>query len=186
MMPRPAVILRAQPEESAFSCTHGQRGFTYLTVLFIVALMGIGLALTGDVWHTSMSREKEKQLLFAGNQYRLAIQRYYLSGPRQFPRSLEDLLKDPRKLEIERYLRKIYADPITGKSEWGVVKAPDGGIMGVYSSSEDKPIKTAGFSLADREFEGAAKYSDWRFVYNPAAQQVPLAPGQQPASSGMQ
>jgi type II secretory pathway pseudopilin PulG len=163
-----------------------ERGFTYLTVLFAVALMGLGLALTGEVWQTALTREREAQLLYAGNQYRRAIERYYLSGPRQFPRTLDDLLKDPRKPGTERYLRKLYFDPLTGKSEWGTVKAPDGGIMGVYSLAEDKPIKVAGFAFANREFEGAAKYSDWKFLYNPATQQVPIpqqssAPGTQQA-----
>jgi len=151
-----------------------ERGFTYLTVLFAVAFMGLGLALTGQVWHTALTRDREAELLYVGNQYRRAIERYYLSGPRQFPRALEDLLKDPRKPGTERYLRKLYIDPLTGKNEWGMVKAPDGGIMGVYSLSEDSPKKVANFGFANKEFEGASKYSDWKFLYNPGTQQVPI------------
>jgi type II secretory pathway pseudopilin PulG len=151
-----------------------EAGFTYLTVLFMVAFMGVGLALTGEVWHTALLREREAQLLYTGNQYRRAIERYYVSGPRQYPRTLDDLLKDPRKPFTERYLRKLYVDPMNGKSEWSIVQAPDGGIIGVYSSSEDKPIKVAGFGFANFGFAGAAKYSDWKFLYDPAAQQVPV------------
>jgi len=158
-----------------------ETGFTYLTVLFAVAFMGLGLALAGEVWQTALARGREMELLYAGNQYRRAIERYYVSGPRQFPRTLEDLLKDPRKPGTERYLRKLYFDPLTGKSEWGLVKAPDGGIMGVYSVSEDSPKKVAGFAFANREFEGATKYSDWKFVYNPATQQGPIPQQQSPA-----
>jgi type II secretory pathway pseudopilin PulG len=162
-----------------------QNGFTYLTVLFLVVFMGLGLSVAGEVWHTAVLRERETQLLYAGNQYRRAIERYYLSGLKQYPRTLEDLLKDPRKPGTERYLRKLYPDPLAGNGEWGIVKAPDGGIMGVFSQSEEKPIKTAGFALANRGFEGAEKYADWKFVYNPAALQVPipqqLPPGAQPA-----
>jgi len=157
-----------------------QTGFTYLTVLFAIAFMGLGLALTGEVWHTTLTREREAELLYVGSQYRRAIERYYVSGPRQFPRALEDLLKDPRKPNTERYLRKLYIDPVTGKSEWGMVKAPDGGIMGVYSLSEDTPKKVANFGFANREFEGASKYSDWKFLYNPGTQQAPIP--QQPAA----
>jgi hypothetical protein len=106
-----------------------------------------------------------------------------VSGPRQYPRAFEDLLRDQRKPGIERYLRKAYNDPVTGKSEWGIVKAPDGGIMGVYSSSDDKPWKTSGFSILYKEFERTEKYSDWKFVYTPTgAQQVPLQPSQQPGA----
>ena len=151
-----------------------EEGFTYLTVLFAVAFMGLGLALTGEVWHTALARDRETELLYAGNQYRRAIERYYLSGPKQFPGALEDLLKDPRKPGTERYLRKLYFDPMTGKSEWGLVKGLEGRIMGVYSLSEDSPKKVANFGFANREFEGAAKYSDWKFVYNPGTQQVAI------------
>jgi type II secretory pathway pseudopilin PulG len=157
-----------------------ERGFTYLAILFVIAFMGLGLALTGEVWRTAALRDKEAQLLYAGGQYRRAIERYYLSGPRQYPRKLEDLLKDPRKPNTERYLRRLYFDPVTGSPEWGLVKAPDGGIMGVYSLSEAAPFKTAGFRARDAAFENAAKYSDWKFVYQPgtpgAALPVPPAP----------
>jgi type II secretory pathway pseudopilin PulG len=149
------------------------KGFTYMTVLFIVAIIAAGLALTGEVWQTSTVREREAELLFVGNQYRKAIQGYYLNGPqRQYPRSLEDLLKDPRQPGTVRYLRKPYPDPITDK-QFVLVKAPDGGILGVQSESEAAPIKTANFKLRDRTFEGAQKYSDWKFIFQPAAAKPP-------------
>jgi len=156
---------------------HGNkaRGFTYLGVLFMVAFMGIGLAVTGAVWRTAALRDKEAQLLYIGGQYRQAIQRYYINGLRLYPQTMDDLLRDPRKPGMERYLRKRYFDPMTGNAEWGIVKGPDGGIMGVYSLSQDKPIKVAGFKLPDRAFEGAAHYSDWKFVYDPAAQGMPAS-----------
>ena len=147
-------------------------GFTYLTILFVVALMGAGLALAGEVWHTSMQREREAELLHVGNEYRKAIERYYLSGPRQYPRALADLLKDQRQAGTVRHLRKLYPDPITGKDEWGLFRAPDGGIAGVYSLSDDKPLKSGGFAVRDKEFEAKEKYSDWKFTYAPAAQQA--------------
>jgi type II secretory pathway pseudopilin PulG len=156
-----------------------QLGFTYLTALFVVAILAGGLALTGEHWQSAVMREKEAELLFTGDQYRRAIQRYVLSGMGQYPPTLEDLLKDPRRPTTERYLRRPYPDPVTG-GEWGIVKAPTGGILGVYSTSEEKPFKTAGFRPRDRAFEGAQKYSDWKFVYTPPAQ--PAKPAAKPAS----
>lgn len=156
------------------------RGFTYLAVLFIVAILGAGLALTGEVWHTSAMRDREAELLHAGNQYRAAIQRYYLAGPqRQYPRALEDLIKDPRMPGTVRYLRRLQPDPITGK-DWVLVKAPDGGILGVHSASEAAPFKVAGFKARDRAFEGAQKYSDWKFVH---ATTKPAPPNPPPVSN---
>ena len=144
-----------------------QRGFTYLTALFLVAMMAGGLALAGEVWHTSAMREKEADLLHIGNEYRKAIERYYLSGPRQYPKNLADLVKDPRQPGTVRHLRRLYPDPITGKDEWGLVKSADGGIAGVYSTSEAAPLKTGGFAVRDASFEGKTKYADWQFVFAP-------------------
>ena len=142
-----------------------QKGFTYLTVLFVVAMMAGGLALAGEVWHTSAMREKEADLLHVGNEYRKAIERYYVSGPKQYPKNLADLVKDPRQPGTVRHLRRLYPDPITGKDEWGLVKSNDGGIAGVYSTSEAAPLKTGGFAVRDASFEGKTKYADWQFVY---------------------
>ena len=157
-----------------------ERGFTYLTALFIIAILSAGLALIGEMWHTSRLREKEAELLFVGNEYRKAIARYYLSGPqRQYPRSLSELIKDPRQPGTVRHLRRLYADPITGAAEWGLVKAPDGGIAGVHSLSEDAPLKTGGFALRDAALEGKGKYSEWQFVFAPPSATKPK-PAAQP------
>ena len=164
----------------------GQRGFTYLTILFVVAMMSGGLALIGEVWHTANAREKEAELLHIGNEYRKAIERYYLSGPqRQYPKTLEDLIKDPRQPATVRHLRKLYPDPITGKDEWGVVKSADGGLAGVHSLSEAAPLKTSGFSVRDASLEGKAKYAEWQFVFAPAqAAAAKPKPGATPGTTG--
>jgi type II secretory pathway pseudopilin PulG len=148
-----------------------EQGFTYLTVLFIVAILMTGLALVGEVWETAAKRDKETELLFIGNQYRQAIARFYEGTPggvKRYPRTLEELLKDPRAPSTQRYLRQLYPDPL-GSKEWGIVKAPDGGVAGVYSQSEDKPLKTGNFKLRDAGFDGAQRYVDWKFLYSPAA-----------------
>jgi type II secretory pathway pseudopilin PulG len=154
-----------------------QQGFTYLTLLFALAILSGGLALAGEVWETSARREKEAELLHVGNEYRKAIERYVSSGNKQYPRNLSDLVKDPRQPGTVRHLRKLYPDPVTGKDEWGLVKAGDGGIAGVYSLSEAAPLKTGGFAVRDASFEGKAKYADWQFIYAPvAAPASPTAP----------
>ena len=147
-----------------------QAGFTYLAVLFLVAVMGAMLAATGTIWSTAQQREKERDLLFVGGQFRRAIGLYYENSPgivKQYPVSLNDLLKDERQLATQRYLRRIFIDPMSRTGKWGVVPAPDGGIMGVYSLSEDRPLKRKNFTEENSEFEGKKKYSEWRFIYRP-------------------
>lgn len=147
-----------------------QTGFTYLGVLFAIALMGIALGAVGTLWQTEMQREREKELLFIGNEFRNAIKQYYHRSPGvgSYPKELKVLLKDPRLLNNQRHLRRLYTDPMTGKPEWGLIRTPDKGIMGVYSLSQGKPIKKANFSAADKGFDSARSYRDWRFVYTPS------------------
>lgn len=142
-------------------------GFTYVAVLLVIALAGIGLAAVGQVWHTAQQREKEAQLLFVGDQFRRAIGSFYEypAPEKRYPRSLEELLRDPRQPGLVRHLRRIYADPVTGKAEWGLVSAPDGQIVGVFSLSSAEPIRRHGFSEPYTTFASASQYSDWKFVY---------------------
>lgn len=154
----------------------GQRGFTYMMVLFVIAIASAGMAIAGTVWSTAQQREREVQLLWVGNQMRAAIASYYHRSPGgpQFPPTLEHLLKDPRFPHTVRHLRQLYPDPITGSGDWGLIVAHGGGIMGVYSKSEGKPWKRKGFegpnaSFADRAEALGDKFSyrDWQFVYVP-------------------
>jgi type II secretory pathway pseudopilin PulG len=149
-----------------------EKGYTLLALLLVVALIGLGLAGAGELWSRSAQRERERELLFAGNQIRDAISLYYLRSPgstRRYPRRLEDLLQDERYPVVVRYLRRLYADPMTGSFRWGLIEAPGGGIMGVYSLSGAAPLKRAGFSHENKEFGNAERYTGWRFLFNPDA-----------------
>jgi type II secretory pathway pseudopilin PulG len=162
-----------------------ERGFTYIGILIAIAVMGIGLAAVGAVTHTAQMREKERELLFVGDQFRRAIAMYYERAPggiRTYPKKLEDLLLDTRYPSVHRHLRKIYADPMTGKKEWGLVEMPGVGIIGVHSLSDQAPLKTAKFPAPYQSFSTAKKHSDWKFVHVPAQQivQPPAPPGRMP------
>jgi type II secretory pathway pseudopilin PulG len=148
-------------------------GFTFIGLLMIVALMGIALLAVGEVWSYAQKREREQQLLFVGGQFRQAIKLYYVHTPvasklQPYPMSLEDLLKDPRYPSTQRYLRKMYLDPISNSEDWGVLKTQNGGIFGVYSLSQEKPIKQNNFIAAYDDFKDKTTYSDWAFKYVPA------------------
>jgi type II secretory pathway pseudopilin PulG len=142
------------------------RGFTYLGVLFLVMLMGLGLSGTLQAWSTASQRAKERDLLWIGNQYAQAIRAYYQQspGPRQYPLKLEDLLEDKRFPATRHHLRRLYADPITGSQEWGLIKTVDGRIAGVHSKAEGEPWKKSNFPLRWKDFTDKTQYAQWRFV----------------------
>jgi len=146
-----------------------EEGFTYLVLLFFVAIFSASIAGTGVIWSTAQQREKERELLFIGSVFRNAIGTYYQKTPgsiKRYPNSLNDLLKDNRQLVTSRYLRKIYKDPFTGEEKWGLIRAPDGGVMGIFSLSEKEPMKRF-FEQENQDFVGTKKYSDWHFIYLP-------------------
>jgi type II secretory pathway pseudopilin PulG len=152
------------------ACT--QSGFTYLGALLLIAVMGAMLASVGSVWHTASQREKEYELLYAGDQFRNAIQSYYEKTPgaaKQYPKSLDDLLHDRRHSVVQRHLRKIFIDPMTGSAKWGLLMAEQGGIRGVHSLSGAEAIKTANFSRANRDFEGKLLVGEWHFTHGASA-----------------
>ncbi|MDA8260875.1 MAG: type II secretion system protein [Betaproteobacteria bacterium] len=150
-----------------------QSGFTYLYVLMLIALIGMGLAAAGTLWRTDAQRTREAELLFIGSQYRQAIHSYYALDPAQprLPQSIDDLLQDNRRPTIVRHLRRAYRDPLTG-GELALIRAPDTqGLVGVMSRATGRPFKIAGFLPEDEAFSGAASYADWRFVFSlPATQ----------------
>ena len=147
----------------------GQQGFTYVVLLISVAVIGVGLAAKGIEWDRSAQRAKEADLLFVGHEFRRAIALYYYRSPgpaQEYPRSLEDLLEDRRYPGTQRYLRRIYPDPMTGRPEWGLVTA-GGRIVGVHSLSDAQPIKTGNFASANAELAGKGSYRDWQFNFVP-------------------
>ena len=154
-----------------------QSGFTYLFVLMLIALIGMGLAAAGSLWRTDAQRAREVELLFIGSQYRQAIRSYYELDPAQprLPQRVDDLLEDRRRLEIVRHLRRAYRDPFTG-GEFMLIRDPDTeGILGVASQSTAVPIKTAGFPPEYGGFSGTASYAEWRFVFKPPVTQAKQA-----------
>lgn len=144
-------------------------GFTYLAVLLAVALLGVALAAVGTVWSTEAQRDREAQLLYAGEAYRSAIASYYRQGPivGQLPKDLTELLEDTRSLKPTRHLRQLYPDPMTGNADWQLISLPDGSILGVYSSSQKAPFKRANFPSNEAQFADADCYCAWRFEFTP-------------------
>lgn len=148
----------------------GKGGFTYPVALLLVVVMSISLMVVQRQWSTIIKREKEKELFFRAEQIVRGIESYYLSspgGPKTYPKSFENILKDNRFMTLKRHLRRLYKDPLTKDEQWGIVYDGKGGIKGVFSRSTEKPMKTGGFSKEYKSFEKKTRYSDWKFVYEP-------------------
>ncbi len=146
-----------------------KRGFLYIMVLFAIVVISIMMLKTFESWEYIISRDKEDELIFRGEQIVNAIS-LYNKKKGAFPHSL-------KKLYEEKYLRKLYKDPISEDGEWNIVSIPKKAgkekyvviphtlwkslkgsykIVGVVS-----PVHKKGF----RVYKEKEYYDEWLFAY---------------------
>lgn len=110
-----------------------QKGYTFLLLLFIVALSGTSLALLGETWRTTADRERRAELEFILAAFAEALASYRLATPDGMsyrPQQLDDLVEDKRAGVTRRHLRRIYANPLTSRTDW-IVRRDQLGIRAV-------------------------------------------------------
>lgn len=135
----------------------GEAGILYLALLFSIVLIGIATAVAAPVWRTVLQREKEVELLFRLGEFRRGIAAYQAIHKR-FPQKLEDLLEDRTQLATRRYLRRIYPDPVTGKTDWELEYQVDrtGAVSGIKDLHSRSPA--IGFKRVQGKGE---RHRDW-------------------------
>lgn len=142
-------------------------GFTFLGLMFLIAVMGLLATAAASLWAFTSQRQKEADLLFVGRQYRLALSRFvaaHAREPQPYPTELRQLLGGGEQPVPTRYLRRLYFDPMTGSTEWGLVRTPQGGITGIYSRSARTPVRRRADAGDDGiDFMKALSYRDWVF-----------------------
>ena len=90
------------------------RGFAMAGLLVSLSIMGLMMAMALPVWSVAAKREREAELIFRGEQYARAIELYQRKVAGAFPADL-DMLVD------QRYLRRIYEDPMTEDGEFQLI-----------------------------------------------------------------
>ena len=147
-----------------------QAGFTYLWLLVAIAVLAIGMALVGPMWADQVQRQREAELLRVGTAYAQAIEHYYRMQPpsaRRLPRSVDDLLLDPRFATPVRHLREAYTDPMLPGQPMALVRGPAGELRGVASNSDATPLMQAPWTDGHRTLPAATSgttYRDWQFL----------------------
>ena len=146
--------MRFQENESRRRKSFG--GFTLIELIVATAILTILTTMALPLARMTIKREKERELRYDLWQLRDSIDRYKDAADRQafqikvgsegYPPDLETLVNGVdvggKKL---KFLRKIPADPMTGKAEWGLRSMQDdptadswGGqnVFDVYTKSE--------------------------------------------------
>ncbi len=124
------------------------RGFILLGMLCLLVISGYILTQASAKWSDVVKREREQELLKVGDTIRKSIGSYYNATPgvvKQYPPTLEALLYDNRFPTPKRHIRKLYIDPVTQREGWGIVVAPNGGVMGVNSLIGRKTVQAEKF-----------------------------------------
>jgi type II secretory pathway pseudopilin PulG len=142
------------------------RGYLLLSVMIGVLILTVFLLMAVPLWETEIRREREEELVFRARQYVQAIEMYTRKHNNLSPQNFEILV-------LEKFLRKLYKDPMTAQGRWDAVLQSVGAkkllivpaeqtgrflsrgiLVGVCSTSPD-----SGF----REYRGKKKYNEWAF-----------------------
>jgi type II secretory pathway pseudopilin PulG len=139
-------------------------GFAYLGLLWMLAVTAAGLAVVGESWTQAARRERERELIFRGEQIRSAIDRYRRAIPTrsEWPKSLDELVEDRREDQTRHHLRRRFEDPFGPSAGWGEIRDVEGGLIGVHSRSSLRPLSR--WPREGAHSAVARKLSDWRFV----------------------
>src|SRR5208283_3240041 len=106
----------------------GQRGYALLVVMFLLALLVLTTIAVAPNVVTNGQREKEKEMVWRGNQYVHGIKRYYMKTHR-FPTEIDDLVKPKTGI---RFMRQAYKDPMNDQDgSWRLIYVgPNGQLIG--------------------------------------------------------
>lgn len=115
----------------------GRRGFTYVGLLIVVALLGAALASAGVSWRHRLQREREIESIARAQELADALGSWQaVAGTsRQALPDWNDLLEDRRVAPLLRHLRRAWTDPLTGETDWQWVRDEAGQVVGVRSRS---------------------------------------------------
>ena len=110
-----------------------ERGYVLLTLLLTASLLVIAAAVVAPMITLQIRRDQEEELIHRGMEYRRAI-RSYAKHTGNFPLTLDEL----EHATGNRYLRRRYKDPITGK-EFRLLHMNDIAAPGAGSNTAGTP-----------------------------------------------
>src|SRR6266705_1095808 len=100
-------------------------GFSLAALIFFATAASILAAAAVPAYQMQAKREREKELIFRGEEYTRAIQKYQRKFG-VYPGSIDQLVQTNGL----RFLRRAYKDPITGKDFRLIRYNPDGSLSG--------------------------------------------------------
>src|SRR5206468_2566085 len=103
----------------------GDAGFSIATLIVLASVASILLAASIPAYQMRAQREREEELIFRGEEYVRAIQKYQRKY-NVYPPTIDALLNT----DGIRFVRRQYKDPITGEDFRIISVNPDGSVVG--------------------------------------------------------
>ncbi len=128
-----------------------EKGFALLLVFAMAAAIAVLLYSELPRAAFESQRAKEEILIERGEQYTRAIQ-LYITSFKKYPQSIDDLEKNPR----QRFLRRRYLDPMTGKDEWRLIHATNGVVTDSKIKKQDKEKKAENTFITESAAVGSS------------------------------
>ncbi len=101
-----------------------ERGHLLITLVVAIVVSLILLTVATQVWTTVIRRDKEEELIFRGQEYVKGLSNFRKDRGR-LPTDLKELIE--RGQSNQRYMRKLYTDPMSPNGEWNYLYlSPDG------------------------------------------------------------
>jgi type II secretory pathway pseudopilin PulG len=115
-------------------------GFSMAALVIFLTAASILLTISVPSYIMQAKREQEKELIFRGEEYTRAIQKYQRTL-NLLPTSVDELLSS----NGTRFLRKAYADPVSGEPWRVIILNSDGTLTGsnVYQTMGQVPTTTS-------------------------------------------
>jgi type II secretory pathway pseudopilin PulG len=116
-------------------------GFSIVALMVGIAVLMILLGASMPVWHTVVLRDREEELIFRGEQYVDAIIRFYGKNNR-YPVSLEELAHSEGNFGGQRFVRKLWKDPMMEDGRWILIFASHGGPPKITGFRGQGPMRS--------------------------------------------
>ena len=120
-----------------------ERGYALLVVIFLVTVLLLSTMVVVPNILTEGQREKEKEMIWRGNQYARGVKLHFRKTGR-FPTSLEDLTKP--KVGSLRFMRQAYKDPMNKEDgSWRFIYVgPMGQLIGSLKPPQNLQLPRVG------------------------------------------
>lgn len=145
--------------------TSGTRGYTLVAVMVAVVILGIFLGMAVPMWESQRQRDLEEEYFFRARQYVQAIEAYQKKHGSALPQNLEIL-------HLEKFLRKLYADPLDADGRWNLVMrdvtagqklllVPDERKGEYLGRASLIGVCSRAMASGYREYRGKTHYNEW-------------------------